>query len=160
LSSAVINSFLAFPPLLLALVILTLARAGWWQVAAATGIAQIASFARVTRSVMMPLRSAAYVEAAYLAGASRWRIFRYHLLPNALPSLAAYGGVVFAYCLLNSAALSFLGLSGQPGIPDWGVMLEEGRRVFQAAPWVSIGPGLGITVMVYLVNRTGDRASG
>jgi ABC-type dipeptide/oligopeptide/nickel transport system permease subunit len=81
---------------------------------------------------------------------------RYAILPNISPVLLTYAGVTFSYCLLNSAALSFLGLGGQPGIPDWGVMLADGRMAVRAAPWISIAPGLAISILVWLVNSLTD----
>ena len=80
----------------------------------------------------------------------------YHILPNIVVIIAAYTGVIFAYTILNSAALSFLGLGGEPGVPDWGVMLYEGRQAFRNAPWIAAAPGLGITLVVILVNRAAD----
>ena len=70
--------------------------------------------------------------------------------------MLAYTAVVFSYSILNGAALSFLGLSGEPGVPDWGVMLAEGRFAFRLAPWVALYPGLAITITVILVNRIAD----
>jgi peptide/nickel transport system permease protein len=97
--------------------------------------------------------SLGYVESAYSLGAWQvWVIIR-HVLPNVLVTVLAYAGVIFAYAILNSAALSFLGLGGEPGIPDWGVMLAEGRQAFRAAPWVAAVPGFAITLIVVAMNR-------
>ena len=156
--SAVMNALLAFPGLVLALVVVTLLGTGPWSVAAATGVALVAGFARVTRAVVLRARSSAYVEASRALGAGSLRLALRHVLPNVLPTLLAYAGVTFAYSVLNGAALSFLGLSGALGIPDWGAMLYDARVTFRAAPWVSLGPGIGITLIVYTVNRLADRA--
>jgi len=156
--SAVMNALLAFPGLLLALVVVTLLGTGPWSVAAATGVALVAGFARVTRAVVLRARSAAYVDASRALGAGPVRLALRHVLPNALPTLLAYAGVTFAYSVLNGAALSFLGLSGALGIPDWGAMLYDARVTFRAAPWVSLGPGVGITLIVYTINRLADQA--
>ena len=156
--SAMMNALLAFPGLLLALVVVTLLGAGPWSVAVATGVALVAGFARITRAVVLRTRSAAYVDASRALGAGPLRLALRHVLPNALPTLLAYAGVTFAYSVINGAALSFLGLSGALGIPDWGAMLYDARVTFRAAPWASFGPGLGITLIVYLVNRLADSA--
>lgn len=158
LLTAVMNALLAFPGLLLALVVVTLLGASPGAVSVATGVALIAGFARVTRSVVLRTRSAAYVEASRALGAGPLRLALRHVLPNALPTLLAYAGVTFAYGVLNGAALSFLGLSGAIGIPDWGAMLYDARVTFRAAPWVSLGPGLGITLIVFTINRLAEQA--
>lgn len=147
------NALLAFPGLLLALVVMTLLGQGALSVAIATGLALVAPFARVTRTAALSVRSMGYIEAARAVGADSLRIAFVHVLPNAAPTLLAYVGVTFSYALLNSAALNFLGLGGDLGAPDWGTMLFEGRVVFRSAPWVSLAPGLAISGVVYAVNR-------
>ncbi len=153
--NVVINALLAFPGLLLALLLITLLGQGALPLALATGIPQIAPCARVTRTAVLRVRALGYVEAARSLGAGRRAILR-HILPNIAATVLAYAAVIFAYSILNSAALSFLGLGGQPGIPDWGVMLYEGRQAFRSAPWIAAAPGLGITLTVMLVNRAAD----
>jgi peptide/nickel transport system permease protein len=157
---ALVNALLAFPGLLLALVVVTLLGMGPAQIAAATGVSLLAAFARVTRTAVLRARSAAYVEASRGLGAGPLRLAFRHVLPNALPTLLAYAGVTFAYAVLNGAALSFLGLTGGIGVPDWGAMLYDARTIFRVAPWVSIGPGLGITLLVYSINSLAGRALG
>lgn len=151
-----LNALLAFPGLLLALLLLTLLGQGALPLALATGCTQIAPCARVVRSSVVSVHALGYVDAAQALGATRLRIVTRHILPNVLPTLLAYTGVIFAYAILNSAALSFLGLGGEPGIPDWGVMLYEGRQAFRRAPWIAAAPGLGITLTVILANRAAD----
>jgi peptide/nickel transport system permease protein len=157
LVAVLINAVLAFPGLLLALLIMTLLGQGAVPLALATGITQIAPYARVTRSAVISIRSLGYVDAARGLGATRLRLVVAHILPNILTTILAYTGVIFAYAILNSAALSFLGLGGEPGVPDWGVMLYEGRQAFRSAPWIAAAPGLAITLTVILVNRAVDR---
>jgi ABC-type dipeptide/oligopeptide/nickel transport system permease subunit len=81
---------------------------------------------------------------------------RNHILPNIGMTMLAYAGVVFSYSILNGAALTFLGLGGEPGTPDWGVMLAEGRMAFRVAPWIGLVPGVAITATVWAVNRLAD----
>jgi ABC-type dipeptide/oligopeptide/nickel transport system permease subunit len=147
------DALLAFPSLLLALVVMTLLGRGSTAVAAAVGLAQVAICVRIVRAAIIAVQSAGYIESALAAGASRYWLLRHHLLPGIQPMLAAHLGVLFSYCLLNSAALSFLGLSGEVGMPDWGVMLAEGRAALRAAPWVALAPGIGITITVMVVNN-------
>ncbi|MFO7320892.1 MAG: ABC transporter permease [Chloroflexota bacterium] len=154
---AVINAWLAFPALLLALVVVTLLGVGLQQVALATGAALIPQVARVARTAAIEVQALPFVSAGRAAGGTGWWVMTRHVLPNAAPAIAAYAGVTFAYAVLNSAALSFLGLAGDLGVPDWGAMLYEARVTFRAAPWVSIAPGLAITCLVYTANRAADR---
>lgn len=154
---ATINAVLAFPGLLLALVILALLGRGFVSLVLAVGFTQIAPFTLVTRSSILTIRSTTYVQAAEALGASRWHITKQHLLPNITSTLLAYFGVTFAYSIINGAALSFLGLGGELGVPDWGAMLAEGRTVIRNAPWISIVPGLAITITVIAVNGLIDR---
>jgi ABC-type dipeptide/oligopeptide/nickel transport system permease subunit len=146
--SAGINIFLAFPTILIALIILTIWNVGPLQVAIAAGFSQIGAFARVSRTTAHQVRSQLFVESGYAIGATRWHIVRFYILPNAQATLFAYTAVTFCYCLLNSATLNFLGLGGEPGVADWGVMLAEGRAAFLQAPWISFAPGLAITLLV------------
>jgi len=151
------NALLALPTLVLALVILTLLGGGLVPLAVATGIALIAPHSRVTRSVVVQVRSMAYIEAGRSLGASRWQILFIHILPNILPTLIAYTAVILSYSILNGAALSFLGLGGEPGVPDWGAMLYENRATLLIAPWASLAPGLAITLSVFLANALAER---
>lgn len=157
LVSILMNAVLAFPGLLLALMIMTVLGQGVLPLLLATGLTQIAPCARVTRSAVLGVYHLGYVEAARGLGATRLRVIFAHVLPNILPTVLAYATVIFAYAILNSAALSFLGLGGEPGIPDWGVMLYEGRQAFRTAPWIAAAPGVAITVTVLMVNRAAER---
>jgi len=152
-----IEALLAFPSLLVAFVVLTVLGAGQTSLAVAVGFVSIAPYAQVTHSSIVSTRSAHYVEAAKAVGATDWQVLWRHIVPNIQFTLLAYAGVTFAYSLLNGAALSFLGLGGEPGIADWGVMLWEGRGAFRAAPWISFVPGFAITATVFAVNSLSGR---
>jgi peptide/nickel transport system permease protein len=150
---ALLNAILAIPGLVLALAILTLLGSGVQSVVIAISIMLVAPCARLVRTALVEVYAAPYVEAAIGLGIGRARLILRHLLPNIWPLLASYFVVMFAYSILNAAALSFLGLGPPPGTPDWGVMLAEGRLAFRSAPWVALAPGLGITVSLLLLNR-------
>lgn len=156
IGEVLLNTVLAFPGLVLALLILTLLGQGTAPLILATGLAQIAPCARVARAAALSVRTSGYVEAAHAAGAGAARIAIRHLLPNMLPTLLAYAGVMFSFSILNSAALSFLGFS-EPGVPDWGVMLAEGRQAFRVAPWIGAAPGIGIALVVWLTNQATEK---
>ncbi|MBZ0301624.1 MAG: ABC transporter permease [Anaerolineae bacterium] len=155
-----IQALLAIPSLVVALVVLTLMGRGVVPVMMALGLAQIAPFAYTIRSSIRALETEGYVDAALSLGATRFYILIHHILPGAFPTSLAYLGVVFSYAILNGAALSFLGLGNEPGTPDWGVILAEGRSAFRSAPWIGFAPGLAITVTVWAVNRLSDQIVG
>ena len=147
----VVSAVLAFPGLMLALVVLTLVGGG--ALPLATGVMQIAPCARIVRAAVLEVRSQPYVQAANAVGATPLRVVYFYVLPNIQPVLVAYAIVIFSFSVLNNAALSFLGLGGAPGVPDWGTMLLDGRTAFRAAPWIGLAPGLGITATVFLLNQ-------
>jgi peptide/nickel transport system permease protein len=149
--SNIVNMFLAFPSILVSLVVLTLLGVGPLPLAIATGFSQVGSFGRMSRVTAIRIRSQMYVESAYAIGATRWHILRFHIIPNARAALGSYAAITFGYCLLNSTTLSFLGLAGEPGVPDWGAMLAESRVAFWDAPWLGVIPGLAITLIVWSI---------
>ncbi|MDX1995190.1 MAG: ABC transporter permease [bacterium] len=152
-----VNAVLAFPSLLLALVVLTVPGQGSWQLALATGLAQAGYYARVARSAFLAVETQAYIESARAIGL-RWpRLVLRYYLPNARSNLIGYAGLVFSYSIINSAALSFLGLGGEPGVPDWGVMLADGREAFRTAPWVGLAPGVAISLLIWMCTSVADR---
>lgn len=151
--SLVINTLLAFPPLLGALIIVTLLGQGRWQIAVATGAAQAAFFARLTRSAARAAAAMEFVESAHALGAGRRHIMFMHILPTIQPTLWGAAGLTFSYSIINSAGLAFLGLGGSPDFPDWGLMLAEGRAHFRAAPWISLAPGVALSMTVWALNR-------
>jgi ABC-type dipeptide/oligopeptide/nickel transport system permease subunit len=154
--TVVMSAILALPSFLIALVILTILGKGMLQIALAVGVSQIGLVIQVVRGAIMSVRSAPYIESALAVGATRQRIILYYILPNILPVVIAYGGVVLGYSLLNGSALTFLGL-GELGVPDWGVILAEGRAVFDVAPHIAISAGILITSVVFSVNVLVER---
>ncbi len=159
LALILINALLALPGILIALVILTALGRGGLTLVIALGLSQVASIGYTTRAAILTIKMMEYVEAARNLGATQFHILIHHLLPNALPSIMAYVGVVFSYTLLNGAALTFLGVGIEPGVPEWGVMLAEGRAALRIAPWIGLAPGIGITVTVWSVNALVDKFS-
>ncbi len=146
---------LALPQLLIALVIVAALGQSPWAVGLAVGAAGIASFARLARSTVQQVRGQAYVQAAEALGMAPAQIVLRHVLRNIAGPLAAFTTIHFAWAILNTATLSFLGFSGSPAAPDWGTMLNEGRAYLVTAPWVSAAPGAAITLTVLAVNTLG-----
>lgn len=156
---AVLDALLSIPSLLIAFTILTMLGRGSMQIALACGIAVLPAYARITRAAALQLRSQAFVEAAYAIGATRSHVLRRTLLPNLLEQLISAATVMLAWIILNASSLHFLGLGGDPGIPEWGAMLAEARQTFRLAPWAALAPGLAITVTLFLVNIMAEKTS-
>ncbi len=153
---AAMDTLLAFPNLLLALALLSLTGTGLQQVALAVGIAGLPAYARVARAAVLEIRGRLYIDAAQAIGANSRRILVFHILPNVRETLLSFAAVSLSWAILNGAALAFLGFSGDPSTPDWGIMLDQGRDAFRAAPWIALPPGIAITLTVYAVNRLAD----
>jgi len=155
LLNSLIEALFAIPGLLLGLVAITLLGSGPLSIAIAAGISQIAPVARLIQIAGRSALVEPYVEAARAIGANEMRVLLRHALPNIAAQLAAASILAFSYSLLNSAALSFLGLGGALGDPDWGAMLYDGRQAFRIAPWVGLAPGIAITLTVWVADRVG-----
>lgn len=149
----ILDALLAFPGLLTAFTVIALTGSGQLQIALAVGVGGIAPFARITRNAARQTKVQPYILAAISLGASDRRIIFHHLLPNMLSQLAAFAGVTFSWALLNSAALAFLGFSGDPGAPEWGTMLAEGRQILRVQPVLALASGAMLAFTVWLANR-------
>lgn len=152
----VTDALLAFPGLLLAMAAVAVIGPGIWSVAAAVGLAAAPAFARVARAAALDVGAQPYIEASRAVGSSELRIMVRHVLPNAAAPLVAFAATQLGWVLLNGAALSFLGLGEPPGSPEWGAMLAEGRNLLRDAPWISLFPGLALTLTVLSANVVGD----
>lgn len=153
---AAVDLMLAFPALLLALMVVALLGPGLRTLGLAVGIAGIPTYARLVRSLVLSLRSALYIEAAQSLGASPLRILLRHLLPGVLTPVLALGTLDIGRAILNVAGLGFLGLGAAPPLAEWGLMLYDGRQYLASAPWTSTLPGLAITLTVLGATLLGD----
>ncbi len=151
---------LAFPALLLALLVVALMGPGLTALAVAVGVASIPGYARLVRSLVLTLRSAPFVEAAVALGGPAPHILARHLLPAVFSPLLALATLDFGRAIISVAALGFLGLGAAPPTPEWGLMLFEGRGYLATAPWASAFPGLAITLTVLAVTTLGDALTG
>lgn len=151
------DAWLAFPSLILSLAVLAILGRGLSSVTVAVGLAAAAPYARIVRTTARAIRAQPYIDAAVAVGASPLRIALRHVLPNAIPALAAYAAVQFGQVLLHGASLNYMGLGGPPGTPEWGTMLAAGRDYLRVAPWAATFPGLILTFTVLAVNLLGDR---
>jgi peptide/nickel transport system permease protein/dipeptide transport system permease protein len=138
------DCLLAFPAILLALILVAFLGQGIVNLMIAVGLAYAPTFARVARSATLGERSKEYVTSAHANGASLSRILFKHVLPNILNSVVVVATMSFASALLESAGLSFLGLGVRPPTPEWGAMLAEGKADFYQAWWTLVFPGAAI----------------
>src|SRR5262249_38714131 len=122
LIGTLINTFLAVPPLLLSLVVITVMGNGSAEIGIAVGLTGMPSGARVIWAASRVILAQPYIEATQALGATHWRIVSRHLLPNIAPTLLAFGIVTLSWAILNSATLHFLGFGGDPSQPEWGAM--------------------------------------
>ncbi|MEX2542037.1 MAG: ABC transporter permease [Trueperaceae bacterium] len=151
-----IDMILAFPTILLALVVITALGPSLTNLMIAMGIVYTPQFARIARGSALSVKSSEFIESARAVGAGSARINRLHILPNILSPLLVQATISIAFAILAEAALSFLGLGIQPPMPSWGSMLNEGRTYMELSAWLVIAPGLAIMLTVLTFNFLGD----
>ena len=147
---------LAFPSLLLALVLVAVLGPGLLNAMIAISIVNQPHFVRLTRAAVMGEREKEYVVASRVAGAGTFRLMFKTILPNCLGPLIVQATLAFSAAILDAAALGFLGMGAQPPTPEWGTMLAESREFISRAWWVVTFPGLAILVTVLAINLMGD----
>ena len=148
--------WLAFPGILLALAIIAVLGPSLFNVMIAVGLSAVPTYVRVTRSSVLSVREMEYVLGARAVGCPSRIIIWRHILPNVLPSLIVLTTLGIAGAILAAAALSFIGLGAQPPTPEWGAMLTVGRQFMRQAWWVTAFPGLAIMITVLGINLLGD----
>ena len=152
----VMDVILAFPSLLLALVLVAVLGPGLLNAMIAIALVLQPHFVRLTRAAVMAEKTRDYVVAAKVAGAGTARLMFRTILPNCMAPLIVQGTLSFSTAILDAAALGFLGMGAQPPTPEWGTMLAEAREFIQRAWWVVTFPGLAILVTVLAINLMGD----
>ena len=152
----VMDVVLAFPSLLLALVLVAILGPGLTNAMIAIAIVYQPHFARLTRAAVMGEKAREYVTAARVAGANNLRLMFKTILPNCLAPLIVQATLSFSSAVLDSAALGFLGMGAQPPASEWGTMLAEAREFILRAWWVVTFPGLAILISVLAINLMGD----
>jgi len=147
---------MAFPSLVLALLIVTAMGPGFWNIVLTIGILQAPHYARVARGAALGENGREYVLASTaLGGNSTWIITR-HIIPNCIPALAVQTSLAAASVILTEAALSFLGLGIQPPEASWATMLRQGYSYLNFNAWYAIFPGMVIFFTVWALNALGD----
>jgi peptide/nickel transport system permease protein len=150
------DAFMAFPSIILAIAISAVLGASVLNVIIALSIAATPHTARIVRASVMVVREMEYVEAARALGAGHARILVRHVLANAMAPLVVRMTYVFAVAILNEAVLSFIGVGPPPPTPTFGAIIANGRDFIIAAPWITVAPGLAILVSVLGLNLLGD----
>lgn len=151
-----VDALISFPRILLAMVIISIAGPGIYQLMLAVGLSTLPIFARVMYTTVLSLRQRDFVVAAEALGATDWWTLRRHLLPNALSPILVQASLNIATSLQIAAGLSFLGLGPPPPSPEWGAIIDGGRTLITQQPLVIIAPGAAIAVTTLGFNLLGD----
>ena len=152
----VMDVILAFPSLLLALVLVAILGPGLTNAMIAIAIVLQPHFVRLTRASVLNEAGRDYVTSARVAGASPFYLMTRTILPNCLGPVIVQATLSFSNAILDAAALGFLGMGAQPPTPEWGTMLAEAREFILRAWWVVTFPGLAILITVLAINLMGD----
>jgi peptide/nickel transport system permease protein len=147
---------LAFPAILLALLIIAIVGPGTWTSVAAIAIVYTPIFTRVVRGPALSLKARDFVDAARTFGSRKRYILTRHLLLNLVAPLTVQVTLALAWSLLTEAGLSFLGLGTQPPAASLGLMLSDSRNLMETAPWLLIFPGIAIMISILGFNLLGD----
>ncbi len=152
----IIDSLMAFPGVLLAMMLIAVSGNGLKNTAIALAIMAIPRFARISRSGYMEYRDKDFIKAERIRGAGNIRIMYIHILPNILAELSATASLSFASAIMSEAGLSYLGLGMQPPSPSLGIMLSEAQDYMLRAPWYVLIPTVTIALLVIAFNLLAD----
>lgn len=152
----IMDMLLAFPMLLLALLIMAVLGASLLNVMLAIGISSVPNLARLMRSVVLSVREQEYVQAGRALGGADRHIMQWHIVPNTVTSVIVLATLMIARAILVESNLSFLGLGVPPPDATWGSMISEGQHYLQKAPWIVASPGFATLLTVLGFNLLGD----
>jgi peptide/nickel transport system permease protein len=150
------DGLMAFPAVLLAIALMAARGPGVWNVVFALAVVYTPRTAMLIRSTVLSLRELDYVQAARALGRRDLSTAYRHILPNCLAPLLVQGSFIFAYAILAEAILGFLGVGVPPYVPSWGNVIASGKNVMREAVWVSLFPGLALTLAGLSLNLLGD----
>ena len=151
-----IDALLAFPGILLALVVIAVLGPGLFNVMRAVGISTVPEYARLARGKVLSVMQLEYIEAIHSIGGSNIRVILKHILPNISAPITILATLQVGNAILVGSGLSFLGMGAQPPTPEWGLMTAEGRSFMSQAWWISTFPGIAILITVISINQFGD----
>lgn len=143
---------MSFPSLLIAVVILYIFEPGVFNLVLVLGVTRMPIYMRTARAEVLEIRERLFVSAAYVMGASKFRLIGRHIAPLVLPTLTTIATLDFAFVMLGESALSFLGIGIQPPEITWGLMVAQGRNYLQSAWWLAFLPGLFIMFSTLSLN--------
>ena len=152
----VMDGFMAFPPILLAIAIGAVLGPSLMNAVIALSVAYTPRTARIVRASVLVVKAQEYVEAARAMGASHTRILVKHILANSLAPLVVQLTFIFALSILAEAVLSYIGVGPRPPTPTFGNIIADGRNYIAEAPWITIWPGIAIMITVLGLNLLGD----
>lgn len=152
----IMDGMMAFPFILLAIVLMTVLGQGLINVIIAIGVSNVPGFARVVRGQVLSVKEADYIEVTRSLGAKHSRIIFSHVIPNSIAPLIVYATMSIAGAIISEASLSFLGLGVQPPTASWGSMLQEGKNFLVLSPELATFSGLAILLAVLSINLFGD----
>jgi peptide/nickel transport system permease protein len=147
---------LAFPYLLLAMIVVAIFGPGLINAMISVGIVYVPQYARLVRGTVLSLKEKEFIEAARCLGIPTYRIILRHVLPNCIAPIIVMATLAIGWAIVQTAGLSFLGLGAQPPTPEWGAMLSGGRNYMLSAWWIATFPGLAIVITVIGFNLLGD----
>jgi peptide/nickel transport system permease protein len=152
----VMDMLLAFPSLILGLIIVAMLGPSIANIVAAIALTSVPPFARIARAPTIAVKGRDFVEACRSLGFSDTRILAGHILPNIFPEILVMGSLWLANSIRTEASLAFIGLGLKPPTPTWGGMIREGFDNILDSAWLAIAPGLAILVVVFALNLLGD----
>ncbi|MCY4512919.1 MAG: ABC transporter permease subunit [Bdellovibrionales bacterium] len=152
-----VDIFMSFPGILIAIVVVAILGPGLFNACLAASLMCLPLMIRLVRSLALREMGLPYVESSRSFGAGTPRLVVFHILPNCLGEISVQSVLNFSEGILTVAALSFLGLGAEPPLPEWGVMISDGRAYIQNAWWLICFPGLCLLVLVLCVNIIGER---
>jgi len=152
----IIDVLLAFPGILLAILIASTMGAGLTSIIVAVAAYSVPTFARIMRSSVLAVKSREFVEAARAAGSRNFNIMVRHIFLNSFTPVLVYATLLMGSAILTAAALSFLGVGINPPTAEWGAMISAGRSFMRQAPHIILGPGVAIFLTVLSFNILGD----
>lgn len=152
----IIDVGLAFPSVLLALLIIAVLGPGLPSVTIAIGVSATPAFARLVRGCVLAVKEMPFVEAARAVGVGHVRILYRHILPEVFAPALTMATLRLAGAIFSASSLSFLGFGAQPPTPEWGAIVSAARHQLRAAWWISTFSGLAIMITVLSINILGD----
>jgi peptide/nickel transport system permease protein len=152
----IVDALMAFPGILFALGIMAVIGPVRYGVVLALGLAYMPNVIRVMRSIVLSVREKEFIEASHAMGNSQLYTITVHVTPACVTSMTVIGTAIFGGALLSESVLSFLGLGVPPPAPTWGGLLADATLYMDVAPWMSIFPGLAISITLLGINMFGD----